>query len=326
MNTRGWVNGSDREEGEKWFSSPTVTYGGIPSVLRGCIPEFERRSLSLSQPGQSFSSLNPRLDMIVRKPYGPDDRYLPIGAVSKEYRFIPHAEIFDRTMEALGEAGINPDDTVAELTLTEYGERMTLRIIFPPQYVFDPGDGHPVALRLECYNSVEGSTRFKVFLGWFRFICSNGLIIGVTKAHFQRRHVASLAVADIASVLMDGLIGAKEEMEHLHRWQNQTVGAGALERWINVPVCNAWGFKAATRVYRIARTGRDARIVGPYKDNAPTTVPVELLRPVSGSPPRAETLYDISQILAWLARQRRDVQEQLEWREQIPELMGKLAS
>jgi hypothetical protein len=32
----------------------------------------------------------------------------------------------------------------------------------------------------------------------------------------------------------------------------------------------------------------------------------------------------LSQILAWLAKERRDIQEQLGWREQIPELMAPL--
>ena len=35
-------------------------------------------------------------------------------------------------------------------------------------------------------------------------------------------------------------------------------------------------------------------------------------------------LFDVSQILAWLAKERRDVQEQLEWREQIPDLIASL--
>jgi len=32
-------------------------------------------------------------------------------------------------------------------------------------------------------------------------------------------------------------------------------------------------------------------------------------------------LFDLSQILAWLAKERRDLQEQLEWRQTVPELL-----
>ncbi|GAG99015.1 unnamed protein product, partial [marine sediment metagenome] len=34
--------------------------------------------------------------------------------------------------------------------------------------------------------------------------------------------------------------------------------------------------------------------------------------------------FDVSQILAWLAKERKDFQEQLNWRQQIPGLMKKL--
>lgn len=45
---------------------------------------------------------------------------------------------------------------------------------------------------------------------------------------------------------------------------------------------------------------------------------------VPGAPRGSRNLYDVSQILAWLAKERRDVQEQLEWRETIPELLKPL--
>lgn len=50
-----------------------------------------------------------------------------------------------------------------ELTLTTYGERMALRIELPSQYGLDVGDEEPMALRFQCFNSVDGSTRFMVF-------------------------------------------------------------------------------------------------------------------------------------------------------------------
>ena len=67
-------------------------------------------------------------------------------------------------------------------------------------------------------------------------------------------------------------------------------------------------------------------IVGQYKDNTPTTIPIRQAKAVPGAPKECRTLYDVSQILAWLAKERRDLQEQLEWREKIPELMESLAN
>ena len=87
----------------------------------------------------------------------------------------------------------------------------------------------------------------------------------------------------------------------------------------------AWGFKAASRTWHIARSGRDVDVIGPYKNHSPTTVPVERTEAVPGSPEESTSLFDVSQILAWLAKERADIQQQMEWREQIPALMATLA-
>jgi len=42
---------------------------------------------------------------------------------------------------------------------------------------FLPKDGHRLKLRLEAFNSVDGSSRLSVLLSWFRLVCSNGLTI-----------------------------------------------------------------------------------------------------------------------------------------------------
>lgn len=317
------LSGSGRH---KWFNSPVVSYCGPPPELRGCIPEFERRTFALAQGERQCSAVNSRLDLVIRKPHGTDEYAVPIGVVSKWYQLVPHREVLDAALAALIKADINPFRTQGNLILTEYGERMALQIVLPEQYWFDPGDRHPLALRLECFNSVEGSTRFQVLVGWFRFVCSNGLFIGVTKTNFQRRHIGDLTVEDIGAVLERGIKGAAEDRENFRIWRQTPLTQEVFTPWVDEELRRAWGFKAAARAYHIALTGKDATIVGPYKANSPTSIPLKPSHPVPGSPPKAQNIYDVSQILAWLARDRRDVQEQQEWREQIPELMGKLVA
>ncbi|MEO8682770.1 MAG: hypothetical protein ABI665_27220 [Vicinamibacterales bacterium] len=84
----------------------------------------------------------------------------------------------------------------------------------------------------------------------------------------------------------------------------------------------AWGFKAATRALHIFRSGRDVAMAGAYKGRSPSTMPVEVADRVPGAPVTGSTLFDVSQTLAWLAKERTDVQEQTIWREQIPSLIG----
>ena len=93
---------------------------------------------------------------------------------------------------------------------------------------------------------------------------------------------------------------------------------------MNKDLRKGWGFKAAARTFHIARFGSDAEVVSQYKGSTPTNIPMQATKRVPGASQPCRNLFDLSQILAWLAKERRDVQEQLEWREEIPELIAPL--
>jgi hypothetical protein len=308
----------------KWFNSPVTLHTGTLENIRSFIPEFERRTFALTQPGSDNTRLNERLDMIVRKPCGEDQDFIPVGVVSKEYSLVQHTDVLDVATKALREAKIAPEDITADLKITEYGERMALSLYLPESFAYDPGDGQKLALRLEIFNSVEGSTRFRALMGWFCFVCSNGLVIGVTRSDLRRRHVGDIGLADVGEVLLSGVQEAETEKENFRKWRAKQVKAKDLTSWVEKELRKDWGFKAAARVFHISQTGHDVEIDGPYKNNTPTTIPVRKTVRVPGAPKRSKNLYDVSQILAWLAKERRDVQEQLEWRERIPELLEPL--
>jgi hypothetical protein len=308
----------------KWLNSPVTFHKGMLTEVRRYIPEFERRSFGLTQPGNDRSRLNERLDTIVRLPFEDDANFIPVGVVSKDYALVPHTEVLDVATRVLETAKIPPGEVKAELKLTAYGERMALSLYLPDKYCFDPGDQHPIALRLECLNSVDGSTRFRALLGWFRFVCSNGLIIGVTHSDMRRRHVGDICLDDVGAVFTSGLKASETEKKNFEGWRKKGVTLNQLAPWVEKEVRKAWGFKAAARTFHIASCGSDVEIVGQYKDNTPTSIAVRKTKHVPGAPAQCHNLFDVSQILAWLAKERRDVQEQLAWREQIPELMGPL--
>lgn len=307
----------------KWFNSPVACFKGTLKDIQPLIPDFERRPFYLSD--ENRSRLNERLDTIVRKPFNGDPDFIPVGVVSKEYVLVPHVVVLNVATQALDAAKIAPTDVKAELKITEYGERMALSLFLPEKYQFDPCDGHPMALRLECLNSVDGSTRFQALMGWFRFVCSNGLVIGVTRSDVRRRHVGDLDLSDIGAVLKSGLEESETEKKNFETWRKEGIASNKLTSWVDKDLREGWGFKAAARTYHIARTGHDANIEGPYKNNKPTTIPVSIADRIPGAPLESKNLFDISQILAWLAKERHDVQEQLEWREQITELLKPLS-
>ena len=308
----------------KWHNSPVTEHEGTLSAIRQHIPTFERRAFALTQSDQERSRLNERLDTIVRLPVEDDGAFVPVGVVSKDYALVPHTAVLDAAERALQAVKIDSKDVWADLAITEYGERMALSLYLPEKYQFTPTDGHPMALRLECINSVDGSTRFQVLLGWFRFVCSNGLVIGITRSDIRRRHVGDFQHNDIASVLASGIKEAEVDKENFQKWYGRKVSLPTLAAWMERDLRKLWGFKAAARAFHIARTGSDVDVLGPYKDNTPLSIPVRLAGPVPGAPEQTRNLYDVSQILAWLAKERRDIQEQLDWREQIPDLLEPL--
>lgn len=315
---------ADRDTRPKWFNSPLGYHEGTLADIRQHIPAFERRVFALTQADNQLTRVNERLDAIVRLPFGEDDAFIPVGVVSKDYALVPHTTVVDVAIQVLADANISPADVKAELKITEYGERMALSLYLPEQYQFDPGDGHPMALRLECFNSVDGSTRFRALMGWFRFVCSNGLIIGVTRSDLRRRHVGDLQIEDIGKVLKSGLKDSETEKKNFEKWRKTPITLNQLASWSEDALRKGWGFKAATRAYHIAQTGADVEITGQYKGSTPTTITVNRLSPVPGAPKESQNLFDVSQILAWLAKERRDLNEQQEWRETIPELLEPL--
>ena len=308
----------------KWFNSPVTCHRGALNEIKMLIPTFERRAFALTQTDNQRSRLNERLDTIVRQPFGEDKTFVPIGVVSKDYALVPHDSVLHFATQGLKQAKIEIGDVWAELKITEYGERMALSLYLPDKYSFDPGDGHPIALRLECLNSVDGSTRFRAIMGWFRFVCSNGLIIGVTRFDVRRRHVGGIWLDDIGEILIAGLKESEMDKRNFEKWRESEITLNRLALWVDKDMREGWGFKAAARTYHIAKSGSDAEVVGQYKDSSPTTIAMQETKYVPGAPEQCRNLFDLSQILAWLAKERRDVQEQMEWREKIPGLMAPL--
>lgn len=310
----------------KWFSSPVTFHKGTLSDIRKHIPAFERRSFALTQNDNERSRLNERLDTIVRLPFGEDKTFIPVGVVSKDYALVSHGDVLDVATQSLERAKIAVSEVKAELEITGYGERMSLSLYLPDKFSFDPGDGHPMAMRLECMNSVDGSTRFRALMGWFRFVCSNGLIIGVTRVDIRRRHIGNLWLGDVAEVLMDGIKESDTDKKNFERWRKTGITMKHLGKWVDNDLRKGWGFKAAARTIHIARCGSDGKIIGRYKGSTPANIVMQKTMPVPGAPQVCRNLFDLSQILAWLAKERRDIQEQLEWRESIADLMHPLLS
>lgn len=297
----------------------------ILAEIRDQLPEFERWPFSWPRSDGGQGRANDYLDVIVRKPISEEKDFIPVGVVSKNYILIPHTSVIDTAIVAFRRLGLDPETTEVEFSMSRYGERMLLGLFLPARYNYSTGDGLSLALRLECLNSVDGSTGFQMSLIWFRVVCSNGLIVGLTGTR-RRKHIGYIQIDDMWDTLVTGLKNAERDRRIFDNWRTITVGPDRLNQWADGVLCEAWGIKAAARALHIASTGYDAEIVGAYNNKTPSTVPIRQTRQVPGVPSVSRNIFDIAQILAWLARDRKSFQEQLRWRQQVGELLEPLAS
>jgi hypothetical protein len=265
------------------------------------------------------------LDAIVRRPEpGRGLPAVPVAVVSKRYQLLPHAEAADAVRAALSSIGVHPRDMQAEASLTAYGARLWLAVRLPREYDFDPGDGHPLALRLVCLNSVDGSTPLRILLGWYRFVCANGLAVGTTRCEWRLVHREGMMPADVAPLIHAGLELAEREKLALREWRATPVPAPCLGAFADGHLVAAWGVRLAARFLHIAVTGFDAELAFPFEPGPPSAKTMSPTRRVPGSPAFAQTAWDACQALAGLAKERKDPRERVERMLQIPELMQAL--
>lgn len=300
---------------------------GLERMLSGTTGEVARQLPQFDRAGFAMEGgiANPFLDVVTRRA---DERAglpaMPVGVVSKRYRLISHQEIAGCLSAALSANGIGAQDVRAEARLSAFGARMALFLKLPRRFDFDPGDGHPLALRLLCFNSVDGSSPLRVLLGWYRYVCANGMAVGTTRFECRTLHRDDAVPPDLSSVLKSGIESAQREQAALKRWVNLRVDNTMFVAFADQVLADRWGVKAAARFLHIVTTGFDAEPAQPFEKGLPHMKSMKPTRRVPGSPLAARTAYDACQALTWLARDRQDPREAADWMLQVPELMKAL--
>lgn len=311
-------------EAARWRSRNVRYLSGSWEQLREIIPKFE---LSEFHDGPDEPS-NPFLRSVTRLPVGKAERRIPVGVVSNRYMLVQHTEVGDRCLSAIAKAGVDVTKVRCEIGLSELDEWMNLRFYFPECYSYRAHDGEQLELRVEVFNSVEGSTRLTILSGWFRFVCSNGLVIGESLLEVRDIHNPSLDLIKIEEAIAKAVLQGKLDQERLARWRDCQVDKKEIAAWVDDAVAERWGKKAACRVFHICDSGRDME-PDPFVKGSPSAIPAEMLHPqLSDTVPRAvipaQNLYDVSQALSWVATRRNNPEQRVEWQVQIAGLIEKL--
>lgn len=307
------------EEQRHWNGLPVFDQEGTFDEMHASLPSFERSSFQMS----GSDTPNPFYNVVSRKAEK-DKPAIPVGLVSPTYCLIDHRDVFTTLRRVIHSQGIDVGDLKCNATFTTHQERMELRVNFPDKYKAHVGDGNPIGLQLFCVNSVDGRSSFVLYLGWFRFVCSNGLIVGTTTAKWKKAHRDSLRLDSINAVLTKGVAKAEKERERLKRSVEEKVPDGALTQWADEAVAKAWGVKAATRILHIVNEGRDCELLNPFEKAPPSQRAVTLTHDIPGALPAPATRFSVMQAASFIASHRNAVQERAVMTRQIPALLAKL--
>ena len=277
-----------------WHGREVLTSSGQIRNLLQKIPDFGRWPFNVED------NENEYLDVIARKPHG-DGKHVPVAAVSKGYNLVKHHEVLDTVLTVLENRVGDPQSLEAELRLSKYGARMWITFLLP-NWKFDPGDGYPVVLQVNCLNSVDKSIAVRIHLSWHRER-SNTEMQG---RMLKRNHDAAFKIEEIEEFLAYQFRRFSREESLYKKWYKTKLDWNSVVTWINKVVAKKWGSDTAARAYHIAKTGNDTM----------HTVP-GLFTPV-------ENVYHASQVLSWIASQQGTIESQLTRLGQIHGLMEDL--
>src|ERR1700674_730843 len=298
------------------WNGARVLSATMPAVeVSKYLPTFSR------MPFGNGDNVNNYLEVISRDPFGGDKRLIPVATVSKRYALLQHTELISKVVKALeglkGTGGlpldVSPGDE-AKVVLSEFGERLECSVYFK-RVAVDPGDGHPISLRLFLRNSVDGSCAFEVSLRWFRQVCSNGMCV-LTKQDRLRaiHHLDRINPTEFQNFLKSRLPVSLEHASLFNQWLGIRVTEDDLRKWIQMDVSKAWGPHAAARVLHVCMSGYDGRVGGTAGKKVRTDeLFVSSDSAVPGAIVPAKCLYHVYQALTWVAERRTNIEERENW-------------
>ncbi len=111
-----------------------------------------------------------------------EDTNEPLGIVSKHYGLLEHKEVVNSFRNILKGQKVEE-----KIELQKNGARLFVTYTFPNSEMKIAKEDL-VTMRLIAINSYDSSSSFRIMLGAFRLVCSNGMIIGRHFFKYNQRH------------------------------------------------------------------------------------------------------------------------------------------
>jgi len=221
-----------------------------------------------------------------------NDKGLPLAIVSKSYALVSHCDAVDSLEEALHRIGKDINVYPAEIYIGDSGAKFGLRLVLS-DIVMNPGDNHPVAGRIELLNSVDRTLPLRLTMGYFRFVCSNGMIIENATTNLLEIHKKG----QVDQVKLDEVVAGGLSRLKTKSW--------TLEAMYRTDIPKGFILDLLKRIRKVWGKSEAAAIEGVWTKGIYRKVEVP------GINVPALNLYDIYNTLTWISGRSRDLPSQV---------------
>jgi hypothetical protein len=159
-----------------------------------------------------------------------------VSVMSDRYTLVPNETLIETTVQELGDFGHEVNVTKAELL--NGGRQFFTELTFP-NLSFTPDDGLEVGMQLLMGGSYDGTKRIWFQLGSFRFVCSNGMVVGTTLLECNQKHMGQNVMEQILNTIQGNLVPQLEQYQH-------HMGTNLL------PIVNADKFQSFTKLDKLS--------------------------------------------------------------------------
>lgn len=307
-------------EEAQWRSRTVRYYAGDWEAIQTVMPQFDLVPFAAGQDEPA----NPFLQTVMRRPLSAAERPIPIGIVSHTYSLAAHREVAALCRKGLTDTGIDPGSLRYEIGMSELGEWMNFRIYLDDFYSFTHALGEKLDLRLECFNSVDGSSRLVILFGWLRLVCANGLVIGETKIEIKERHGQSLDLASVPKRIRAALEAVEADRSRMTKWQAEKISVSDIAPWADADLSEKWGKRPPRACFTFAIPAKISKSRIHSRQVPRPRSQLDTLAACQVPPERAATKYDVSQALSFVASHRNNTEERVARQADIPFLLDHL--
>lgn len=194
---------------------------GTEKIENVNFPEVEIVPMNYNINGSTASPL--RKQAVVNTQTG--QAYSFVGA---DYGLIRHETAIKHVLEAIPQQW---GKQISSVWLSPDGGRLSVRIQFP-EASEGVTTGDVVCPSVYLVNSYDKSWPFMATFGAFRFVCSNGMVVGKKFGEYRRKHIGEFNQDQLRTMLDNSIEMFQDEIGVWRSWSERPAMPEHYENWI----------------------------------------------------------------------------------------------